>query len=125
MILKDSKGGAKDEFKIFALTDALGARDKKALWTLYRKAVELGKVPEEIHGILFWQVKSMVLAARSKSAGEAGLNPFVYGKAKRYAENYSGDELKAMLEKLVTIYHDSHRGVCDFETAMEIFLLGI
>ena len=116
------KSGA-DSFKIFDLADALGSRDKKNLWRLYRQAVDAGKVPEEIHGILFWQVKNMVLATRTKIATEAGLNPFVFSKAKAYAVNFSGPELRAILADLVAIYHDAHRGVHDFETSLETFIL--
>ena len=108
---------------MFAMADALGARDKKTLWILYRQAVEAGKVPEEIHGILFWQAKSIALAARTNSATEADLNPFVYGKAKRYAANYSDKEINNLLERLVAVYHDSHRGIHEFETAMERLIL--
>ncbi len=108
---------------VFAMADALGARDKKTLWVLYRQAIEEGKAPEEIHGILFWQAKCMALAARTKSAGEAGLNPFVYQKSKRYAENFDEKELSLLLERLVSVYHDSHRGIHEFETAMERFIL--
>ena len=113
----------KSDFNIFSLTDAFGSRDKKTLWVLYRQAVAAGKVPEEIHGILFWQLKSMVLAARTKSAEDAGLAPFVYSKSKRAASNFSSEELALMLGKMVGLYHDSHRGIHDFETALERFIL--
>ena len=112
-----------DGFKIFDLADALGMRDKKTLWQLYRHTVDAGKAPEEIHGILFWQVKNMILTTHTKTATEAGLNPFVFGKAQRYATNFSRPELTALLEQLVTIYHDAHRGIHDFETALEVFIL--
>ena len=82
-------------------------------------------MPEEIHGILFWQVKSIVLASRTKSATEAGLNPFVYSKAKSFAENFNQQELDKILEDIVRLYHDAHRGLHDFETAMEIFILSL
>ncbi len=119
----EARGVPKEDFKIFDIADALGARDKKTLWTFYRKAIDSGKVPEEIHGILFWQVKSITLASQTKSAGEAGLNPFVYGKAKRYAENYSKKELADLMGALVSVYHDAHRGLHDFETALEVLIL--
>ena len=108
---------------MFAMADALGARDKKTLWILYREAIEEGKVPEEIHGIFFWQAKSMVLASRTKSATESGLNPFVHSKSARYAANFSGAELSSLIERLVSVYHDSHRGIHEFETAMERLIL--
>lgn len=120
---KNKSGQSGDTFKIFDLADALGARNKRSLWALYRQAIDAGKVPEEIHGILFWQAKSMVLAARTRTASEAGLNPFVFGKAQSYAQNFSPAELDAVLEQLVTIYHDAHRGIHDFETALEVFIL--
>ena len=119
----ESKSVQKEEFNIFDIADALGARDKKMLWTLYRKAIDSGKVPEEIHGILFWQAKSIALAGMTKSADEAGLNPFVYGKAKRYAGNYSKEEIEELLNSLVSVYHDAHRGLHDFETALEVLIL--
>jgi|GEM_PF-124415 DNA polymerase III delta subunit len=111
------------DLKIFDLADALGDRDKKKLWILYRHAIDAGKVPEEIHGIFFWQVKSMILASRSTSAALAGLKPFVYSKSKRYAERFTSAELAHILERLVSIYHDAHRSLHDFETDLEIFIL--
>jgi DNA polymerase III delta subunit len=119
----DAKKSTAAGNSVFAMADALGARDKKTLWTLYRQAIEEGKVPEEIHGILFWQVKSMVLASRTKSATESGLNPFVHGKATRYAANFTDAELSSLMERLVRVYHDSHRGIHEFETAMERLIL--
>jgi len=119
----EKSGGFGNGNSVFALADALGARDKKTLWILYRQAIDEGKAPEEIHGILFWQAKSMAISARTKSAGESGLNPFVYQKSKRYAANFSEAELNALLERLVSVYHDSHRGIHEFETALERFVL--
>ena len=113
------------EFNIFSLADAFGRRDKKNLWTLYQKATMREIPAEEISGVLFWQLKSMILAEKSKSAEEAGIKPFVFSKAKAFARNYKEDELKNISSELVSIYHDSHRGIGDFETALEAFILGI
>lgn len=119
-----SKGEKKKpEFNIFSLTDAFGRRDKKNLWVLFRKAVESGAVPEEIHGILFWQLKSMLVAASATSAGGAGLAPFVFTKAKSFLKNYTEEELKKLSSKFVALYHDSHRGIHDFEIALERLIL--
>ena len=111
--------------KMFAMTDALGARNQKRLWTLYQQALRHGVVNEELHGILFWQVKSMLLAALSKDVKESGLNPFVYGKAKNYAKNFTLSELKKISSQLVTMYHQAHRGEVDFDIALEKFFLTI
>ena len=119
------KTGKKPEFNIFSLTDAFGRRDRKKLWVLFRKAVSGGAVPEEIHGILFWQLKSMILASSAKTAGEAGVAPFVFTKAKSFLKNYEERELKNLSSKLVKMYHDAHRGVHDFEVALERLILSI
>lgn len=111
------------DFNIFILTDALGQRDRKNLWVLYTKAKMEEKADEEIHGILFWQVKAMLLAQKSKNASEAGLKPFVYDKSRRMAANFKSGELEKISMKLVSMYHDAHRGLCDFSDALEKFAL--
>ncbi len=119
----ESKTGKKPEFNIFSLTDAFGRRDKKNLWVLFQKAVANGAVPEEIHGILFWQLKSMLLASNAKTASEAGIAPFVFTKAKSFLKNYSEKELKKLSSTFVSLYHDAHRGIHDFEVALERLIL--
>ncbi len=113
----------KPEFNIFSLTDAFGRRDKKQLWVLLQKAFSSDAVPEEIHGILFWQLKSMLLASAAKTAGDAGIAPFVFTKAKSFLKNYKEEELKTLSSKLVHMYHDAHRGIHDFEIALERLVL--
>lgn len=117
--------GAAQEFNIFALADAVGARDPLRAWSVYRQAVDVGNEPESIIGTLFWQVKSMKLAVNAKSASESGLSPFVFSKAKKAAGNYSEGELNSLMEKLITVYHDAHRGVCDAELMVERVMLGL
>ncbi|HEU0080801.1 MAG TPA: hypothetical protein VFQ72_02125 [Candidatus Paceibacterota bacterium] len=118
-------GTAKKDGSFFALADALGSRDKRSLWILLREALDQDAAPEEIHGILFWQAKSLALAARCASAGEAGLNPFVYGKAKRFVSNFKPGEVDALLTKLVSMYHRAHRGQADFAVELEKLALDI
>ena len=115
----------KEVGSFFALADALGARDKKRFWTLYRDAIDREAVPEEIHGILFWQVKALALAEKTATAGEAGLNPFVYSKAKRYVSNFKKGEIDALVSRLVHMYHNAHRGKIDFERELEKLALDI
>ena len=115
----------KDEFKIFSLTDAFGKRDRKQLWVLYTKAKMREIAAEEIHGILFWQVKAMLQAAQSKSAQEAGLNPFVFQKSQGFLRNFQKGEVQAISSKLVCIYHQARRGITDFDLALERFILEV
>jgi len=119
---KDSEV-AKKSFDIFSLTDAFGKRDKKKLWVLYQKARIHNVSNEEVHGILFWQIKSMLLARSAPNAKEAGLNPFVYKKAIAFQSNYSDAELKALSAALISIYHDARRGIHDLGISLERFVL--
>jgi DNA polymerase III delta subunit len=110
-------------FNVFSLTDAFGRRDKKQMWILYQQALASGSEPEEIHGILFWQLKSIITAVSSKSASESGLKPFVFQKAVGFARNYSIEELKKMSERFIDIYHNARRGIVDMEIGLEKFIL--
>jgi hypothetical protein len=124
----DKKGklaliGEKIDF--FEFADALGRRDKKGLWVLYQDALAELVPAEEVHGIFFWQTKSMVLGKKCKTAEEAGMKPFPFQKAREYARNYKDDELKDLLETLVSMYHEAHRGNIDFYVALERFILSL
>lgn len=115
----------KEAFNTFTLSDALGARDKKKLWVLYQEAVRNNVSSEEINGILFWHIKSMVLAREATSPEEADLNPFVYSKAKTSTKNFKEEELKKMSGRIVDLYHNARRGIHDFDGALERFILSI
>ncbi|MDE1941293.1 MAG: hypothetical protein KGI66_04195 [Patescibacteria group bacterium] len=115
----------KPEFNIFALADAVGSRDPVKSWMIYRQAVDAGHGSEAIIGTLFWQLKSMALAANAKSASEAGLSPFVFSKSKKNSGNFSKEELGRLLSDLIVMYHEGHRGTVDLELAAERWLLSI
>ncbi len=119
------KENRRADFNIFLLGDAVGERNSFKSWTVYRQAVETGLEPENIIGTLFWQVKSMILVQKGGSASETGLNPFVFSKSKKYAGNYSEQELNIFLEKLMTLYHDGHRGLVNLELSLERLMLGV
>lgn len=114
----------KSDFSIFSLADAVGEKDKKRAWMLYRQAVDLGISPEEIVGTLFWQVKMILLAHRAKTSVEAGIKDFPFNKAKRYAQNYSLAEAQALSSALISLYHNAHRGTTNFEIGLEQVILG-
>lgn len=115
----------KEAFNVFALTDALGRKDKKTLWTGYNKAILNGSEPEELHGLLFWQVKSMLMAIDAKDAESAGQKPFVWSKSKGFLNNFTKSELEALSASLVDIYHRSRRGLLDFDVALEKYILSM
>ena len=112
----------KQEFSIFGLTDALGNRDGVRAWALYQKALRAGGSPEELHGMLAWQTKAMLLTAAGSTEG---LKPFVVTKAKRFLSRWSEPELKRLSAELVAVYHDARRGTFDLDVGLEQLLLGV
>ncbi len=112
-----------EKIDFFEFADALGRRDKKGLWVFYQDALAEQVPAEEVHGIFFWQAKSMMLGKLCKSAEEAGMKPYPFQKAREYAKNYKDEELQNILWKLVSMYHEAHRGNTDFFVALEKFIL--
>jgi len=108
---------------VFALTDAFASGDRKNSWILYRRLIENGSAPEEIHGALSWQARAMVLASKTKTAAEAGLKPFVYSKAKRSSARLGEKGSEALSRELVRMLHESRMGGGDLEDLLEVFLL--
>lgn len=117
--------GAQSAKNDFALADALGRRDSQKAWSLFQESLMRGNEPEKLHGMLFWQIKTIALAAAAKTAAEAELAPFPFSKAKSFTKNYSIEELRTLSSKLVSLYHDSRGGGRTLETEMERFLLKI
>lgn len=92
----------KEAVNTFAIADAFANKDKVKTWMLYREAIERGSAPEAISGILFWKIKMMILS-NSKS--------------------FPIERLKRQSSDLVSLYHRSHRGECDFTIGLEQFIL--
>lgn len=113
------------KFNIFNLTNALGNRDKKKLWTLYREAISNNVLPEEAHSVLLWQLKTMLSVMKSNSPKELELKPFVLANATKFNKNYEEGELATLLSSLIFLYHNARRGVVDFEIELERILLSV
>jgi hypothetical protein len=82
-----------------------------------------GAVAEEVHGVIWWQFKSIVIASQTKSVKDSGLSPYVYQKASRAADVWKGTELLQVMDRLMLMYHQAHRGEIDFATELEKFVL--
>lgn len=87
---------------IFNIADSFSQRDKINTWILFRNAISTNISPEEISGIIFWKIKTMILNGN---------------------KNFSINELKNMSSKIVSIYHNSHKGDVDFTVGLEEFIL--
>lgn len=123
VVITDEEEKVNKEFNIFSLADAIGTRDRFKAWSVYREAVGNGLESESILGTIFWQLKSMIIASKAKSASEAGLNPFVFSKAKKGCANYKEGELQNLLRQAMVLYHDGHRGIVNLELGIERMLL--
>ncbi|MEI6238009.1 MAG: hypothetical protein WCP15_00550 [bacterium] len=111
------------EFNIFPLTDALAGKRVGDLWVGYRNALSAGVPAEQIEGVLFWQIKSMLLALKCKSAEASGLKPFVFSKSFKFAKEWGETALLENLEKLMKIYHESRRDAGGLENLLERYIL--
>jgi hypothetical protein len=112
-----------EKIDFFEFADALGRKDKRGLWVLYQEVLAEQVPAEEVHGIFFWQVKSMLLAKKCKTPEEAGMKMYPFEKSREYSRNYKDDELEKLSSKLIGMYHEAHRGNLDFFVALEKFIL--
>ena len=95
--MERSKDGNIGSFNIFALADAFAKRDALRSWNIYRQAIDSGTEPENIAGVLFWKMKTI----------------------------YTNPEVRDLSEKLITSYHDAHRGMVNLELELEKMLLSL
>lgn len=122
--LNSKKEIKKNTSNIFDLAQAIGDRDRKKTWILYTSFLKEFS-PEEIYGIIWWQIKTMLLVNQTNSASEAGLKDFLYSNTKKKCQNYSKIELDLLASKLIQLYHDSRLINKDLSLNLENFILSI
>jgi hypothetical protein len=112
----------KDSFNIFSLTELFCKKDKKNLWLLYLEAVKK-TAPEEIYGILWWQIKTILIAKNSKNVADSGLKPFVFNKAIQALRSFKENEIEKIGLDLINTYHNSRRKSSNLEIDLEKWIL--
>ncbi len=112
-------------FNVFSLADAFGRRDKKGLWVLLQEARRAGIADEQIHGTIWWQVKTLLLVSSAATPKEAGVGDFPFRNAKRFLSNFKSGELEKFAHELVSFYHNVRRGLSDMDIALEKFVLSV
>ena len=115
----------KEAPEVFTYADAVAMKDSKKAWVLFQSLANEGVAAEEIHGVLWWQFKSVSLAKQARSVKESGLSPYVYQKSSRAGEKWESLELDKCIDTLVDMYHQAHRGEIDFMLELEKFSLAV
>ncbi len=123
--LKKDAGFQKREApQTFALADALVMKDNKKAFKIFFNLKEDGLAAEEIHGVLWWQFKTLFQVMKSKTTKETDVSPYAYSKCKSAERNWTDLEVGSILDKLVSMYHKAHRGEIDFMSDLERLCLG-
>lgn len=121
---KEERAYGAGAFNVFALTDAFARKDKKEAWVVLERALMSGKSPEEIAGLIFWQIKSLLLVKDPRAtAASLGMKPFVFSKASAAAKLWKDGELERAASMLISGVHQSRRGETDPATALERLVL--
>jgi hypothetical protein len=92
----------KQKINVFGIADSFSRRDKMGTWILYRDIITQDVSSEEISGIIFWKIKTMLLTG---------------------TKVFSTKELKTMSSNIVSMYHRAHNGELDFAIGLEQFIL--
>lgn len=122
--LTGSGAERKDNYNVWALADAIGERNRKKAWVLLQEAFMRGAVPEEVHGMVYWQVKNIALVKGTEGGAQPeGMKPFVFNKTQRFARNYSSDEILRLSRSCNDLYHCAHGGEIDFAMGLEKLVL--
>jgi len=111
--------------RIYKVSDALLARDRRGLWVAYQRALTEGFDPEELYWKLSWQIKNILIASQASSATEAGLHPFVFQKSRGALAKYDKEELIALSGTLLDLWRDTHSGRKELPIALEQFILSV
>jgi DNA polymerase III delta subunit len=111
---------------VFGFTDRYLARDKKEAWLSFVGLQREGVAGEEIHGALFWAVKTVFLVKTvglGKSAEELGMKPYPYQKAKNFSTKWSVEDITRSLKDLTRILEETRIQGGDLSIALESFVL--
>lgn len=129
-------GGAMEEADsraVFALTDAVGARDwRKAAEFLYN-LLKSGILPERLFYALAWHIKNVALLRVCLDMGKDSayaikatkLNPFVVRKGLGQAKNFARDELVETYRNLISLDLESKYNKADMGLGLEKTILGL
>ena len=109
---------------VFVLTDALIKKDKKNAWIVFQKLIDQNTAPEEIHGALWWQWKTLALvSSKEKNVAKKTMSPYVFSKSESALRNFSESDILKDIHSLMHMFQESRRGKKDLFHQLEIFIL--
>jgi len=110
----------------FALQDAIGEKDVKKIWIEYQKLRLEGIDADELVHKIISKLRDMSAIKKGADKEDLGIKKdYPYNKSKRDARNWKEEELKDFYTKLVQMYHYSHMGENELDTALEKALLNV
>lgn len=117
--------------KIFAMTDALGAKNKKLALELYHDLLSVREKPMTVLYLMVRQCNMILQAAemsrqgldRSTIASKAGMPPFAVGKCLSQAKNFTKEQLLHLVTYGTELEEQIKTGRIDERIAVELFLL--
>lgn len=130
--LEAAKASAKESFgeDIFALSDAISAKDSKTSYSLLEKQRAAGLGDEYLLSMITRQIKILLLVKgeakktndATKIAGKLKLHPYVVKKSLAQIKNFEEANLKTLFNRLVEIDFLNKSGKSGLENELSLFV---
>ncbi|MCK9578454.1 DNA polymerase III subunit delta [bacterium] len=116
-----------EDGNIFAITDAIGARNKKSALTLIDNYLKNGGIVLVLFATIATHVKNLLVVKMSPnmSASELGMAPFVRTKCLSQSARFELEELKNLFELLIELDKKIKVGQIGQIEAVETFILAL
>lgn len=123
-----AKASAKKKMEseqLFAVSNAVIARNREKAWVSYQEALRAGHDPVEIFWIISWAVKNLLLVITAEDPTKLGLNPYVVGKTLQGASKYTTQEARNLSARLMKLFHTTFTETDEFAFGLEKILLSL
>lgn len=117
--------------KVFQLTEAIGSKDTRKTFVLYKTLIDMKEKPLSIlfhiirHFNIMLQVKELAMAGRSNAniASDLAIMPFLVGKYISQARKFSTDQIKYAVEYGTQLEEDVKKGLMNEKMAVEFLVV--
>lgn len=116
-----------DDGNIFAITDAVGARNRKLTLFLLDNYFKNGGVALIIFATIATHIKNLMIVKESPDSSpvELSMNPFVKMKCSGQANNFTFQELKRIFEVVLELDKKIKLGQIGQEESLDVFVLSL